>query len=114
MIAQLVSYLFKQNDYKDEDVIVIVLYTDQVRKFRDCLGKIFSIQLSNEDKDAIAMLDSLKTIQEAIYNIVRKSLIQNIRIATIKDSSRAMLMLINGQFPRRRSQSHCSFIDMFK
>ena len=93
---------------------MITPYSGQVRKLRDSLGKIFSVQLSDEDKDAVAMLDSLETGQEATSIIVGKPLTQSVRIATVKASSQAVLMLIGGQFPRRKSQSHYSFIGTFK
>src|SRR6266496_839621 len=82
MVTQLVSYLSKQNGYKDGDVVVITPYSGQVRKLRDSLGKIFSVQLSDEDKDAVALLDSLETVQEATSIIVGKPLTQSVRIAT--------------------------------
>ena len=62
---------------------MITPYSGQVRKLRDSLGKIFSVQLSDEDKDAVAMLDSLETGQEATSIIVGKPLTQSVRIATV-------------------------------
>jgi hypothetical protein len=87
MVTHLASYLSKQNGYKDGDIVVVTPYAGQVRKLRDSLGKVFSIQLSDEDKDAIAMLDSLEAAQEATSTIVRKPLTQSVRIATVTASS---------------------------
>lgn len=87
MVTQFVSYLYKQNIYRDGDVVVITPYSGQLRKFRDSLGNIFSVQLSNEDQEALAVLDSLEATQKATSIIERKPLAQRVRIAMVTSSS---------------------------
>ena len=87
MVTQFVSYLCKQNIYKDGDVVVITPYSGQLRKFRDSLGNILSVQLSDEDQEALAVLDSLEAAQNATSIIERKPLAQRVRIATVTPSS---------------------------
>lgn len=83
MVTQLVSHLFKQNVYEDGDVAVITPYSGQLRKLQDSLGKTFSVQLSDEDKDEVAVLNPLDAGQGVTSNIVYKPLTKSVRIATV-------------------------------
>jgi hypothetical protein len=84
MVTQLVSYLSKQNCYKDGKVVVVTPYAGQVRKLMDSLGKTFTIQLSDEDKDEVVVFNPLEAIPEVTSNVISKPLTQSVRIATVK------------------------------
>jgi len=79
MVTQLVSHLSKQEGYKDGDIAVLTPYVGQLRKLRDCLERVFSVELSREDKQEI---DEIDEVPIAGY-VERKPLAQSVRIATV-------------------------------
>ena len=79
MVTQLVSHLSKQDGYKDGDIAVLTPYVGQLRKLRDSFEKVFSVELSREDKKEIDDLDELPTVG----HVERKPLTRSVRIATV-------------------------------
>jgi len=82
--------LFKQNEYKDGEVVVITPYAGQLQKIYDSLVKILIVQLSDEDNEEIAALNSMLESMTDVAPIVRKPLTQAVRIATVKVSSQSI------------------------
>ena len=80
MVTQLASHLSKQDGYKNGDIAVITPYVGQLRKLRNALEKVFSVELSTEDKKEIDEFDELPITGK----IERKSLAQTVRIATVQ------------------------------
>jgi hypothetical protein len=79
MVTQLVSHLSKQDGYKDGDIAVITPYVGQLRKLRDSLERVFSVELSREDKKEMDESDELSIA----VRIERKPLAQSVRVATV-------------------------------
>jgi hypothetical protein len=79
MVTQLVSHLSKQDGYKDGDIAVLTPYVGQLRKLRDSLERVFSVELSREDKKEMDEFDELPIA----VRIERKPLSQSVRVATV-------------------------------
>ena len=79
MVTQLVSHLSKQDGYKDGDIAVLTPYVGQLRKLRDSLERVFSVELSREDKKEMDEFDELPIA----VRIERKPLAQSVRVATV-------------------------------
>jgi len=79
LVTQLVSHLSKQDGYKNGDIAVITPYVGQLRNLRDSLERVFSVELSREDKKEMDEFDELPTA----VRIERKPLAQSVRIATV-------------------------------
>jgi hypothetical protein len=85
MATELVSHLFKQDEYKNGDVAVITPYLGQLRKLRDCLSKTFTVDLSETDQDELAQLESDELDDKPKKTVAsRKRLLENVRIATVR------------------------------
>ena len=62
---------------------MITPYVGQLRKLRDCLGSVFSVQLSERDDEEVAALDQLNLEDVVLGQATRQPLSQSVRIATV-------------------------------
>lgn len=83
MVKQLISHLSKQGCYGDGELAVITPYVGQLRKLRNELKNMFSVQLSEGDQDEVDALDELDVLENSAPSIKRRDLTQNVRIATV-------------------------------
>lgn len=85
MVTQLVSYLSKQNGYRDGDIAVITPYIGQLRKLRDSLANTFFVQLSEQDEEEVAAFEESEGSSVAVSGGAgkRQTLEQSVRLATV-------------------------------
>ena len=83
MVKQLASHLSKQGVYRDGDLAVITPYVGQLRKLRNDLRRVFSVQLSEKDQEEVDTIDALEVMEESRPSVERKVLSQSVRIATV-------------------------------
>lgn len=83
MVKQLVSHLSKQGCYGDGELAVITPYVGQLRKLRNELRNMFSVQLSEKDQEEMNKIDELDVSGDSPPSVERKALSQSVRIATV-------------------------------
>jgi superfamily I DNA and/or RNA helicase len=83
MVKRLVSHLTKQGCYGDGDLAVITPYVGQLRKLRNELRNMFSVQLSEKDQDEVDTIDEVEVGEDCPHSVQRKVLSQSVRIATV-------------------------------
>jgi len=83
MVKQLVSHLSKQGCYGDGELAVITPYVGQLRKLRNELRNMFSVQLSEKDQEEVNTIDELEVNGDSPPSVERKALSQSVRIATV-------------------------------
>jgi superfamily I DNA and/or RNA helicase len=83
IVKQLVLHLSKQGCYGDGDIAVITPYLGQLRKLRNALQNVFSVNLSERDQDDLTAVEEMEFNQESALSIERKPLTKSVRIATV-------------------------------
>ena len=83
MVKHLVSHLTKQGCYGDGDLAVITPYVGQLRKLRNELRNMFSVQLSEKDQEEVETIDEVEVAEDSPPSVQRKVLSQSVRIATV-------------------------------
>ena len=83
MVKHLVSHLTKQGCYGDRDLAVITPYVGQLRKLRNELRNMFSVQLSEKDQEEMETIDEVAVGEDPPLSVQRKVLSQSVRIATV-------------------------------
>ena len=83
MVKQLVSHLSKQGCYGDGELAIITPYVGQLRKLRNELRNMFSVQLSEKDQEEVDTIDELEVKGDSPPSVERKALSQSVRIATV-------------------------------
>lgn len=83
MVKNLVGHLSKQGCYRDGDLAVITPYLGQLRKLRNELQNMFSVQLSQKDQEEMDAVDGLEVNMDSPPIVERRALSQSVRIATV-------------------------------
>jgi hypothetical protein len=115
MATHLVAYLMKQERYRDGDIVVLTPYLGQLRKLRDSFASKYSVQLSERDNDELAGLDLFEIPSEtSMKSVVRQSLSQAVRIATVCHISHSSLIHRStiSRARKRRSLSYRWYVRM--
>lgn len=109
MTIALVNHLMRQGTYKSGEIAVLTPYLGQLHLLRNRLRDLFAITMGERDEENLdnAGLDDIPETQQ---RIVKTSLLQTLRVATIDNFQGEEAKVVVISLVRSNNQNRCGFL----